>query len=73
VGLAKPKPGVFIEAIQYLLVLTTPVEVMHQSLRVALGPIGAAFVIYSDRCWQASASGLELPGCESLKKGLHFL
>lgn len=27
VGLAKPKPGVFIEAIQYLLVLATPVEV----------------------------------------------
>ena len=27
VGLAKARPGVFIEAIQYLLVLATPVEV----------------------------------------------
>ena len=28
VGLAKTKPGVFVEAIQYLLVLATPVEVI---------------------------------------------
>lgn len=28
VGLAKSKPGVFVEAIQYLLVLATPVEVV---------------------------------------------
>lgn len=28
VGLAKSKPGVFVEAIQYLLVLATPVEVI---------------------------------------------
>ena len=28
VGLAKSKPGVFVEAIQYLLVLSTPVEVV---------------------------------------------
>jgi hypothetical protein len=27
VGLARAKPGIFIEAIQYLLVLATPVEV----------------------------------------------
>lgn len=27
VGLAKSKPGIFVEAIQYLLVLATPVEV----------------------------------------------
>lgn len=27
VGLAKTKPGVFVEAIQYLVVLATPVEV----------------------------------------------
>lgn len=30
VGLAKSKPGVFVEAIQYLLVLSTPVEVVPQ-------------------------------------------
>lgn len=29
VGLAKSKPGVFVEAIQYLLVLATPVEVFQ--------------------------------------------
>lgn len=29
VGLAKAKPGVFIEAIQYLIVLATPVEVFN--------------------------------------------
>ena len=28
VGLAKSKPGVFVEAIQYLLILATPVEVL---------------------------------------------
>lgn len=27
VGLARTKPGIFVEAIQYLLVLATPVEV----------------------------------------------
>ena len=27
VGLARPKPGVFIQAIQYLVVMATPVEV----------------------------------------------
>ena len=31
VGLAKSKPGVFVEAIQYLLVLATPVEVLTVS------------------------------------------
>lgn len=29
VGLAKSKPGVFVEAIQYLLVLATPAEVLE--------------------------------------------
>ena len=28
VGLAKSKPGVFVEAIQYLLILATPVQVL---------------------------------------------
>lgn len=28
VGLAKSKPGIFVEAIQYLLILATPVEVV---------------------------------------------
>lgn len=31
VGLAKSKPGVFVEAIQYLLILATPVEVVTVS------------------------------------------
>jgi nuclear pore complex protein Nup155 len=33
VGLVKPKPGVFLEAIQHVIVLCTTTEVMHSLLQ----------------------------------------
>lgn len=47
VGLSKTKPGIFVEAIQYLLILATPVEVgifffHHNACMLAL-PIPATF------------------------------
>ena len=33
VGLARPKPGIFVEAIQYLLVVCTTIEVCSRTLQ----------------------------------------
>lgn len=42
VGLARPKPGVFVEAIQHLLVLCTSTEVRGLDRKTGLLPPGAS-------------------------------
>lgn len=62
VGLAKSKPGVFVEAIQYLLILATPVEVVTNPCSFCLLPVICTLkmflwktiigqMLFSFNCW----------------------
>lgn len=47
VGLAKSKPGIFIEAIQYVLILATPIEVqLTHSVPVSLGMNAEVYIYF---------------------------
>ena len=49
VGLVKAKPGIFVEAIQYLLVLATPVEVLSFSLLFCFIVLSSYYVLAMTR------------------------
>ncbi|RCV45832.1 hypothetical protein SETIT_9G485300v2 [Setaria italica] len=53
VGLARAKPGIFVEAIQYLLVLATPVELMYFHLHLL------CLLVLVGVCCSASADGTD--------------
>ncbi|CAH8252844.1 unnamed protein product [Arabidopsis lyrata] len=77
VGLAKCRPGVFVEAIQYLLVLATPVELVLVGVCCTEGPYGrdpyAEISVQSLPDYTISSDGVTMTCVTCTNKGRIFM